>query len=396
MGGRRRDRMKILMLHNHYLIRGGEDESTIIEASLLHDHGHHVDLFELDNRVVAEQGLIPTAAHTIWSRQAYLAVRRRLHRGQYDLLHVQNFFPLFSPSVYYAASAENTPVVQVLPNYRLICPNVLFYRDGHICEDCMNKFLPWPGILHACYRGSRAGSTVVAGMLVFHRLLRTWQRKVDVFYTLSAFACDKLVEGGLPAEKIVVKPNLVHPDPGAGSGQRDYVLLVSRLVEEKGILTVLRAWEQFGLDIPLKIAGDGPLASQVEHTAEKLPCVEYLGRKSLAEIYALLDRARLLLFPTQLYEVFGRVIVEAYAKGTPVLVSDIGSNSSLVMEGKTGLHFTPADPGDLATKVRWAWEHPAEMAAMGRPTGTTACSWKFTNGQSSQIRRQPDGSKFII
>jgi glycosyltransferase involved in cell wall biosynthesis len=358
--------MKILMLHNRYLIRGGEDESTDIEASLLRDHGHTVDLFEMDNRIIAERGLFGTGINTIWSRQSFRAVRERLREGRYELLHVQNPFPLFSPSVYYAASAENIPVVQALRNYRLICLNVLFYRDGRTCEDCMNKILPWPGVLHACYRDSISGSTVVAGMLFTHRLLRTWQRKVDMFYTLSEFARDKLVEGGLPADRIVVKPNLVHPDPGVGEDQRDYVLVVGRLVEEKGILTVLRAWEQYKLEIPLKIAGDGPLSSLVENMAKNLPGVDYLGKKSLSEVYTLLGRARLLIFPTHLYEVFGRVIVEAFAKGTPVLVSDIGSSGPLVTEGKTGLHFIPGDSPSLADKVQWLWEHPVESGEMGR------------------------------
>jgi glycosyltransferase involved in cell wall biosynthesis len=358
--------MKILMLHNRYLIRGGEDESTDIEASLVREHGHEVDLFEMDNRVISEQGLFSTGINTIWSRQAYQAVRRRLREGRYDLLHVQNYFPLFSPSVYYAASAESTPVVQALRNYRLICLNTIFFRDGRNCEDCMKKILPWPGILHACYRDSIPGSTVVAGMLFTHRLLRTWHRKVDIFYTLSAFARDKLIEGGLPAERIVVKPNLAYPDPGVGSDQREFVLLVSRLVEEKGILTVLRAWEQFGLEMPLKIAGDGPLSSHVENMAKKLTGVEYLGKKSLSDVYALLGHARLLLFPTQLYEVFGRVIVEAYAKGTPVLTTDIGTSRTLVVEGKTGMHFVSGDPASLAEKVKWLWEHPVQLAEMGK------------------------------
>ncbi len=358
--------MKILMLHNRYLIRGGEDESTDIEASLVREHGNEVDLFEMDNRVISERGLFSTGINTIWSRQSYQAVRKRLREGQYDLLHVQNYFPLFSPSVYYAASAENTPVVQALRNYRLICLNTIFFRDGRNCEDCMQKLLPWPGVLHACYRDSVPGSTVVAGMLFTHRLLRTWHRKVDIFYTLSDFAREKLVEGGLPAERIVVKPNFVHPDPGAGSDRREYVLLVSRLVEEKGILTVLQAWENHGLQIPLKIAGDGPLSSLVVELSNKHPEVEYLGRKSLSEVLPLLGRARLMLFPTQLYETFGRVVIEAFSKGTPVLVSDIGSGSAMVLEGKTGLHFSPGDPTSLAEKVNWLWEHPVEMAEMGR------------------------------
>ena len=183
---------------------------------------------------------------------------------------------------------------------------------------------------------------------------------------MSSFARDKLVEGGLPAEKIVVKPNLVHPDPGIGADRREFVLLVSRLVEEKGILTVLQAWEKLDYPIPLKIAGEGPQASQVEEMARKTPGLDYLGRQELAEVYNLLGCARLALFPSQLYEVFGRVIVEAFAKGTPVLVADIGSGAALVAEGKTGLHFATGDPASLAEKVKWLWENSDKMTEMGR------------------------------
>lgn len=359
--------MRILMLHNRYLIRGGEDEVTDSEIALLRQYGCQVDLLELDNQAIARNNLFQTGIDTIWSRASYRMVKFQLQNKPYDLVHIQNFFPLFSPSVHHAAKSTGLPVVQVLHNYRLLCLNGLFYRHGRVCEDCLGRSIPLPGVVHSCYRASRMGSMVVAGMLTAHRFLRTWQQQVDMFYTLSEFARDKLIAGGLPAARIIVKPNFVYPDPGPSrKDQRDFILLVSRLEVEKGILTTLRAWQDYDLRIPLKIVGDGPLASSIEAAARQMPYIEYLGRKKLDEVLDLMGKAHLVLFPTNWYETFGRVIIEAYSRETPVLVSDIGAGSTLVDEGRTGLHFRHGDAGDLAEKVRWAWEHAREIAEMGR------------------------------
>ena len=363
---KRRQLVNVLMLHNRYLIRGGEDESTDAEAVLLREHGHEVDLFEMDNTGIAGGSLLQTGIDTVWSRGAYRAVRQKLQEKDYDLAHIQNFFPLFSPSVHYAIKDECKPIVQSLRNYRLLCLNGLLFRAGGTCQDCVGKAVAWPGVLHGCYRESRAGSLVVASMLATHRILRTWSRKVDVFLTSSEFARGIFIEGGLCADKIAVKPNFVHPDPGPGAGQREYIVLVSRLTEEKGIQTVLEAWQRLVVSIPLKIVGDGPLAEVVNEATRRMPWIENLGRRKLNEVYDLMGRARLALFPTELYETFGRVIIEAFAKGTPVLTSSMGSGSRLVHEGRTGLHYSARDPSDLAAKVRWAWEHPGECLEMGR------------------------------
>jgi glycosyltransferase involved in cell wall biosynthesis len=135
----------------------------------------------------------------------------------------------------------------------------------------------------------------------------------------------KFIEGGLPAEKIVVKPNFVYPDPGVGLGSGGYALYVGRLSEEKGVDTLLEAWEQLSVKIPLKIVGDGPLASQVAEFTKRLPQVEWLGRRGIAEVHALMGESKFLIFPSKWYETFGRVAVEAFAKGTPVIASKIGA-----------------------------------------------------------------------
>jgi len=256
------------------------------------------------------------------------------------------------------------PVVQTLHNYRLLCPVALFFRDGRVCEDCMGKAVPWPGVVHRCYRGSRAASGVIAAMLTTHRALGTWTKMVDVYVALTEFAQDKFIEGGLPAEKIVVKPNFVAEDPGPGGGSDGYALFVGRLSPEKGIETMLAAWDRLRTGVPLKIVGDGPLRDRVIRAASRQPNVEWLGYKTVAEVHALMKRAGVLVFPSEWYETFGRVAVEAFAAGTPVIAANIGAVGELVEHGRTGLHFRPGDPEDLATRVGWALSHPAELGRM--------------------------------
>jgi len=286
----------------------------------------------------------------------------RQHRP--DLVHVHNTFPLASPAVIHAAKAEGVPVVMTLHNYRLLCVNALFFREGRVCEDCLGR-LPWRGVVHGCYRDSRLASLGVASMLALHRALGTWNL-VDRFIALTEFARQKFVEGGLPAEKIVVKPNFVHPDPGPGEGRGGYALFVGRLSPEKGVRTLLRAWGLLGGRVPLKVVGDGPLAGEVREAARRLPGVEWLGRKSPEEVYALMGEAAFLVFPSEWYEGFPRVLAEALAKGLPILATALGSQASIVADGRTGLHFRPGDPEDLAAKVEWLLLHPEELRRMRR------------------------------
>jgi glycosyltransferase involved in cell wall biosynthesis len=356
--------MKILMVHNRYLIRGGEEESTSAEIALLRQHGHEVDFLEADNASLTNQSLLRTGVETIWSSRAYRSVRERLRGGGHDLVHIQNFFPQFSPAIHFAAKAEGKAVVQALRNYRLMCLNVVFYRDQHVCEDCLGRFVPWPGIVHRCYRDSVAGSAAVASMLVSHRLLRTWRSKVDVFVALTQFARRKFEQGGLPPEQIMIKPNFVLPDPLPGNHGENFALFVGRLSAEKGIDTLISAWECLD-HIPLKIVGEGPLSPQVREFSLSRAAVEQLGRLEQREVISLMKRARFLVFPSECYEGFPRVIVEAFACGLPVIAAEVGSTAEIVSDRSTGLHFKPGDPADLASKVAWAWDHPAEMAALG-------------------------------
>ncbi len=363
--------MKILVGHNHYQLPGGEDGSTVSEVRLLAEHGHtvieyrrHNDEFQNGSKFRS----IAIGAGAVWSSASHREVRDLIAREKPNIAHFHNTFPLISPSAYYACAEAGVPVVQTLHNYRLLCPGALLCRDGGICEDCLHKRVKWPGILHGCYVGSRLATAAVAAMVAFHHGLGTWEQKVNQYIALTEFSRRKFIEGGLPPERVAVKPNFVHPDPKPKNGPGSYALYVGRLSEEKGPRILLAAWARHRQLIPLRIAGDGPMREEMaaEIEAKKLRTVELIGHVSPGEVVTLLHGARFLVFPSLWYEGFPRTIAEAFACALPVAASRSGSVAEIVTDGENGLHFTPGDAAELAERVEWAWTHPAEMEEMGR------------------------------
>lgn len=344
--------MRILTIHNKYRMRGGEDGSSEAEDRLLTAHGHDVRQVTFENDDINAFNAIIVGLQASWRESSYKRVLGEIGNWRPDIVSVHNFFPIASPSVYYAARKCGVPVVQTLHNYRLLCPAASFFREGRVCEACLGKRLPWPGIVHACYRGSRPATAAVASMLAIHNVLGTWRKHVDTFIALSEFSKEKFIEGGLPAEKITVKPNFLLSDLGAGSGKGDYILYVGRLTEEKGIRTLLQAWKAAACAGRLVIAGDGPLASLVEHEASALPSICYLGTRALEEVYELLADARALVFPSTWYEGMPRVIIEAFSRGTPVIASQIGSMTEMINEGQNGWLVQPGDVSSLARAMK--------------------------------------------
>jgi glycosyltransferase involved in cell wall biosynthesis len=352
------------MLHNRYLVPGGEDQSTAAEVALLTDYGHQVELLEHDNREIANLGKARTAARTLWSSESYQRVHSELRDGQFDVMHVQNFFPLWSPSVYYAAAKCGIPVVQTLRNYRLMCVNYSFFRDGHVCEDCLGRFMPWSGIVHACYRNSRMGSSVVAAMIGLHKIMGTWANRVDVYVALTEFARTKYVAAGLPAEKIIVKPNFLHPSPLPGPGRGGYAVFVGRLSPEKGISTLLEAWKSPKITFSLRIIGEGPLEDSVKAAVADCPRIQYLGSRSPGQVLDVLREAEFLVFPSEWYEGMPRVVIEAFAVGTPVIASNIGAGATMVVPGKNGFHFPPGNVSALRGLLESHACNPNELLGM--------------------------------
>ena len=259
---------------------------------------------------------------------------------------------LLSPSVYYAAHAAGVPVVQTLHNYRPLCANGLFFRAGAVCEDCLGSPFPWRAAIRGCYRESRAAGTVIAAMVATHRALGTWRERIEAYVAPSAFARNKFIEGGFDGSRIHVKPHFVHPDPGAGDGSGRYAIYVGRLSREKGVLTLLQAWQQLDGSVPLVIVGDGPLASFVAEATKQIANVRWLGTAEPARVSELIGRAACAIVPSECYETFGRVVAEAFAKGTPVIGSDVGALAEAVRDGEVGFQFRMKDSSRLAAVVR--------------------------------------------
>ena len=331
------------------------------EAELLRTHGHPVDMLVRHNDELAHLGRAAAAIDTLWSRRTVREIRARIEAFKPDVVHVHNTFPLISPSLYWACSAAGVPVVQTLHNFRLACPQAMFLRDGRICEDCMGR-APWPAMRHSCYRDSRAQTSVLAGMLVLHRALGTWQDKVARYIALNSFCRDKFIEAGLPAERIVIKPNFVEAPPPSPHTSRSGFLFVGRLSPEKGISTLVQAWRQRQGVARLAIAGSGPEGGLLAG----LPGADVLGPLPLQAIQQRMSAATALVLPSIWYENFPRTLVEALGAGLPVIASRIGALACLIEEGQTGLLFEAGNAKDLAERLTWAEAHPDEMARMGR------------------------------
>jgi glycosyltransferase involved in cell wall biosynthesis len=377
--------MKLLLCHNHYQQAGGEDEVFAAESALLESFGHQVVRYTVHNDRIADMGRVRLATDTLWNRESHRHVGRLIRRERPDVVHFYNTFPLLSPSVYHAARNEGCPVVQSLHNYRLLCPNGLFYREGRICEDCLGKFVPWNGVLHKCHRNDRGATAVAASMLVGHRLLGTWKRTVDIYVAgMTNFVREKFRAGGIPLDRLVLKPNFVFPDPGEGDGDGGYALFAGRLTPEKGVATLLEAWKRLPEGRSLTILGDGQMAPEVEQAAAHHPGIEWLGRKSLDETFALLQRAAFLICPSQWYEAMPRILVDSFAVGTPVLASDLGAMADIVHDGLEGLHFRAGDAEHLAERASWLFEHPDERSKM-RTAARAEYQDRFTAEKSHEI-----------
>jgi glycosyltransferase involved in cell wall biosynthesis len=343
----------VLSIHNFYQQPGGEDTVFATEVATLERQGHRVIRYEEHNDRIGNGALAGIA--TIWNHASYRRIRDTVSEHRPDVAHFHNTFPLISPAAYYAVQRLGVPVVQQLSNFRMLCPGGIFLRNGQPCELCLESGSLLPAVKHKCYRGSRAATAAVAGMLTVHRATGTWARMVDVYIALSEFARRKFIEGGLPEDRILVKGNCVTPDPGRGDGNGGYALFVGRLSEEKGIQTLVEAWRSLP-DIPLLVAGDGPL-----NQAEWPKGVTCLGPKSRAEVFELMRDAAVLVFPSVCYECAPVTILEAFACGLPVIASDIGSIPEFVAHQESGLLFRPGHTQDLGRQVRWAFDNPGRM-----------------------------------
>ncbi|MUG96764.1 glycosyltransferase [Scytonema sp. UIC 10036] len=364
--------MKVLLLHNRYQLAGGEDGVVQTEKSLLEAYGHQICLVEVTNKDITNHWSKVTAGiSAIYSHSAKQRVSKEIEHFRPDVVHVHNFFPLLSPSIYDACLENQLPVVQTLHNYRLVCPKAMPFRQGKICEDCIGELIPWQSIMYGCYRNSRLQSSVVAAMTTWHRLRGTWQEKVDAYIVFTQFQKEKMLLAGLPSEKIHIKPNFVLTPKNSPQNERrnNYLLFVGRLSEEKGISLLIDTYLKNNLSVPLKIVGDGPLRQELQDKLENTSAekaIEFLGFQDKATVLSLMKKAQLLVFPSIWYEGFPLTIAEAFACGLPVLVPKLGGMAEIVEDGVTGIHFEAGNFTDLTAKIQWAITHPQITDTMGK------------------------------
>jgi glycosyltransferase involved in cell wall biosynthesis len=358
--------LKILLAHNYYRSSApsGEDAAFRGELALLERAGHDVIPFERHNDDIDETTLRRRWALALagaWSRQSYDDMAALIRRRRPDVAHFHNTFPLISPSAYAACQDNRVPVVQTLHNYRLICANGMLLREGKPCEACVNTSL-LPALRYRCYRGSLPATGAVVWMLARNRWRGAYGRLVDQYIALTNFAAGRLVAGGLPAERMIVKPNFLDAPPIGAEARENFAVYIGRLSAEKGVRTLLNAWRQVP-SLPLKIVGDGPLRAELADTAARQGlAIEVLGQRPRDEVLRLVRRAALQIVPSEWYEGFPMVILEAYASATPVVASRIGGLAEIVEHERTGLLFSPGNAADLAAKVQSLADSPARQA----------------------------------
>lgn len=338
--------MRVLVVHNRYVstVPSGENAAVDDEIAALREAGvevvTHVRSSDEITRVTPALAVRP-----IRSREDARAVAGRL--AGVDVLHLHNPYPLISPEVVRVAKRAGVPVVQTVHNYRHGCVAGSHFRDGHVCEDCFGTRTRWPGVAHGCYRGSRAQSVVLTAAELVHS--GTW-RSVDRYLALTAFAKAKLVEAGLPADRVVVRPTS-RPDPGEPTPPGEGLLFVGRLDEEKGAPLLYAAWERAG--VPLTVVGAG--------TYPPPPGVRHLGAQPPEVVAAEMERCAAVVVPSVVYEGYPRVVVEAFARGRPVVATNVGPLPGIVTPDR-GWLADPA-PESLAATLSAVTPDPDRGAA---------------------------------
>lgn len=360
--------MKILLGHNFYRSSApsGEDNVYRNERQLLESKGLDIVSFEkfnddLDDSSVSKK--LGIALNGAWSRQSYDELSALIKSSKPDVVHFHSIFPQISPSAYFACKDNGVPVVHTLHNYRPICPGAMLIRDGKPCEDCLGTHL-LPALQHRCYRGSLSATGAIAWQITRSRFNGAYGL-VNRFIALTAFAASRYEKAGFPKQQLAIKPNFLPNPPVVEAGNSaPYAVFVGRLSEEKGIFTLLKAWRGVS-GLPLKVLGDGPLNNQLQAYArtENLN-VEFLGFLTNDKALQIVANAQIQIIPSEWYEGFPMVVLEAYAMGIPLVVSRIGSLEEVVLEGETGVKFNPGDATDLAAKVNALKDNAALLASM--------------------------------
>lgn len=357
--------LRILFAHNRYLVPGGEDQSTRSEIEMLREAGHVADLWEVSNESISEIGAVRAGLSAVWSRQACAELVSRLDRNAYDILHVQNHFPLLSPAIHRVAAKRGVATVQHLRNFRMMCVNAAFFRDGADCQRCRHSFLPWRGVLSACYRGSAGASLAPAATVAIHKLGGTWSRHVDAYVAVSDYVRDAHLDAGFPVDRIHVRGNLVgRAGRPPETVRMPSIVAPARLSPEKGLDVLIRAWRRRRRAATLHIAGSGGEEAALRSLAEGDPTIRFEGQMPFGELLELMAKARAVVSPSLNMEPFGRVPMEAFSVGTPAIASRAGGLADIVIHEKNGLLVDPGNVEALDQAINIMLADDARQARM--------------------------------
>ena len=349
------DKPTILMCHNFYSRPGGENSVYEQQRRGLRSRGHRVVELNRDNSTLTGASSLKKASAMIgsyYSRATLRDVQAIIEREKPDLALVQNTFPLLSPSLYRAISANRIPIIQAVYNYRLVCANAHLYTNGRICERCVAG-----SHLHAvanrCYRGSTLMSAWYASILKLHQSLDTFNKTIDRFMVPDRFAVSKLSGGGISPEKIRVNVNpFFVKDYSPSTTVGDYALYVGRLNEQKGVRTLVRAVSRAGGKSALVIAGDGPLRDDVEKAAEASGGkIRFVGPAWGDDLVRLMAAARAVVVPSEWYDNLPLIICQANAMAKPVIASRINGIPEYVAAGVNGWLFETGDEVALGAAI---------------------------------------------
>lgn len=363
---------KILLIHNCHRSSSSSGDDGVFEreAALLENHGHQIIRYNPSNDEFYRRGPIRklyTALQIPWSISATREICDLLRKEKPNIAHVHNFFPLISPSIYHLLNSEGIPVIQTLHDFRFLCTNAFFMRDGNICEEC-KRGSHFRSIWHGCFKESRIRTVPVALMLKLHQYLDTFRKKIDAYICLTEFQRKIFADAGFAENKLFVKPNFVEDISEGNSIKRgNYAVFIGRLGEEKGVKILIEAWRTLQ-ELPLMVIGDGPDGEKYKKMVHNIGIknIEFFGFRPHSECMGLLNEAMFLVMPSIWYETFGLTIIEAFSRAKPVIASNLGAMAELVVDNKTGLLFKSGDPKDMAEKVRWLWKNPDECIRMGQ------------------------------
>ena len=362
--------MKILLVHSFFQQFGGQDSVAVSEREMLQAHGHEVIPYFRRNDEIKSFGVAQKLAFvgdTVYSWRTAREVRALVAAARPDVAYIHNVYPLISPAIYHSLHALGIPIVQCVHDFRPLCANGLFYTQQKCCELCKHgNYLH--GFVKRCYKDSYLFSGLYSLTLAINRSAKLMD-KITAYVCLNHFYREKLLEAGVPVDKIYVRPNSIDALAVASNGSReplDYAIFLGRLSPEKGLWTLLKAFEKVA-PIRLKIVGSGPLEAELTaHIRErKLENVEMVGFRSGEEKMRLLQGALFSIIPSEWHENFPVVSLESYAAAKPIVASRMGGLPSIVADGETGLLFTAGNADELADKVRYLFANPHEAQRMG-------------------------------